>query len=396
MSAAFDLWIECGRRYCPGRGWLGRGGVGVLDGCIAGFDWRPARRTVRIPDGLLLPGLVDLHAHPDRPRPGVSRWGVVPDRWFLRRGVTTVLSQGDSGAAGWEEYRRRVVDGSRCDVRMALNIRRTGEARGTAPRSDGSDLDAAACAAAILAERERPSPSIWGIAVNTSPASCGDTDPRLALDRALQAARATDVPLLVGTRRAPDLALDEQMAALRPGDVVTYCFHARPEGILDGSGRVRHCVRQARERGVLFDLGHGTGSFSYAVAERAVEQGFLPDTLSTDFHRGHLRAEPGHSLPGVISRLLTCGARLEDLLPRVTEHPRRILGCAGGAGRLEIGNAADLVILRRGAPAGLPDGTGEVRRLRPLVAAGVVRRGRFSAGEAGLAALDGPTARLAN
>lgn len=345
----YDLLISANRVFCSATGQDGLAAVAVIRDRIVAVGPEvggSARETLHFPDGLLLPGLVDLHAHPDR---GASKYGIDPDRELLPFGTTTVLSQGDAGADHWEQYLRETIQPSQTRVRLALNLARHGEA---VPGPAFGMLEAAdveACVATIQhADASDPTgrcASIWGIATNASVASCGDTDPRPVLQRALAAAERTGRPLLFGPRRATDWPLREQLALLRPGDVVTYCFSPGPEGlVLDG--RVREEVWVARERGIRFDLGHGMGSFSFPVAEAAIAQGFLPDTLSTDFYRRHLEQLSHHDLPHVLSKLIAAGMSEADAFVRVTANPSAILGLSGEVGTLAVGVCADLVLLR--------------------------------------------------
>jgi dihydroorotase len=205
-------------------------------------------------------------------------------------------------------------------------------------------VDAAACAAAVRAADWRMKRAIWGIAVNVSRHTCGRTDPKAVLAQGLAAAGETDLPILFGSRRDDDWSMAEQLALLRPGDVVTYCFNDQPEGLLT-DGRVRDEVWAARERGVLFDVGHGMGSFSFAVAERAIAEGFLPDTISTDRYWRHLALSPRHDLPRTLSKLLAIGMTEQDAFERVTARPAAILGLAGEVGTLAPGACADLAAL---------------------------------------------------
>jgi dihydroorotase len=181
------------------------------------------------------------------------------------------------------------------------------------------------------------------------------------MEAGLAAARATGLPLLFGPRRADDWALRDQLARLRPGDVVTYCFSDCPEGLLDGD-RVRADVWGARERGILFDVGHGMGSFSFRVAERAIAQGFLPDTISTDHYQRHLGLTPRHDLPRTLSKLVAAGMTERDAFGRVTTRPAAVLGLAGEAGTLTPGVCADLAVLQwNPVAAPLRDTGGETR-----------------------------------
>ena len=339
-SARYDLIITAGRVLCAAAGLDGPGAVAVRGGRIAaaGPDvGGTAREWVGFPDGLLIPGLVDLHAHPAR---GGSRYGIDPDEHLLKRGVTTVLSQGDAGAGNWPDYRDRVIGASRTRVRLAIHLSRRGESDPDCPYGSLADADVDACVAAI----EDGGADIWGIAVNTGP-SIG-IDPHPVLDRALQAAGRTGRPLLFGTRMDPDWPLDKQLPLLRAGDVVTYCFNPLPEGLVR-DGRVRACVREARNRGVLFDIGHGMASFSFPVAEAAIGEGFWPDTISSDQYHRHVGSRPQHDLALTVSKVIAAGMPEGEAFRRATLRPAEVLGLDGEIGSLRPGTCADLVVLER-------------------------------------------------
>lgn len=353
----FDLLITAERVFCTATGREGSGAVAVREGRIAaaGSVVRGTAGTeLSFPGAVLLPGLIDLHAHPDR---GASKYGVDPDDHLLARGTTTVMSQGDAGAENWGRYRQRVVEPARTRVRMALNLGRSGEATDGGCLAELTPADVAACVEAV----GNGGKAIWGISVNTSRNACRGTDPRVAMRLAVQAAELCGKPLLVGTRKHDDYPLAEQLELLRAGDVVTYCFHPDPEGMLEG-GRVRPEVWRARERGVLFDVGHGMTSFSFAVAERCLAEGFPPDTISTDFYERHVGSNPPHDLPRVISKLIAAGMPERDAFAAATRTPARVLGLEGEIGTLAPGACADLAVLRWNAEAApLTDVLGETR-----------------------------------
>ena len=336
-----DLLIRAGRTFCAVSELDGPGAVAVRDGRIvaSGPDVAGAtRETLEFPDGLLLPGLVDLHAHPGL---GDSKYGIHPDEYLLPRGTTTVMSQGDAGALNWDRYHRDIVQGSSTRVRMALNLAASGESGPSGCFEDLDDADVDACVRAIEAQPR----GIWGISLNTSLLCCGDTNPDDVWARGLEVADRTGLPFLFGTRREPDRSLDDQLAALRPGDVVTYCFHGRAEGLLE-NGRVRDSVWAARERGVLFDLGHGIASFSFETAETAIADGFYPDSLSSDFYRRHLGVEPIHDMPRTLSKLIAVGMPGSEAFARATSKPAEILRLQDEIGSLSPGSCADLAVLR--------------------------------------------------
>ena len=310
-DSPYDLLIRCGRIFCADdSGMDGPGGVAIHGHRIAavGADVvGSSLENLDFPDALLLPGLVDMHAHPAR---GGSKYGVDPDVHFLPRGVTTVLSQGDAGAFDWTDYRDRVIHGSRTRVRLAINLCGRGESLPGRCFEHMEDVDVEACVAAI----EDGGDLIWGIAVNTSLGSCGDLEPREIMSRGLEAAERTGRPLLFGSRMQSDWPLTQQLPLLRSGDVMTYCFNSKEENILH-KGRVKDVVWEARERGVLFDVGHGMASFDFSVAETAIGEGFLPDTISTDQYNRHVGSNPPHDLPRTLSKLMAAGMSEADVPP---------------------------------------------------------------------------------
>ena len=172
-------------------------------------------------------------------------------------------------------------------------------------------------------------------------------DPRPALALALEAADALALPLMVHVIDM-GMPLPELLGHLRPNDVVTHCFHNNDGGLLDGSGRVWPEALAARERGVLFDVGHGAGSFTWSVARAALAQGFPPDTISSDIH-AHNHAGPVHDLPRTLSKLLHLGMPLTDVIAaattRVAQHLAHV--APTGLGTLAPGAPGDLSLLER-------------------------------------------------
>ncbi|MBT4074938.1 MAG: hypothetical protein HOE75_14790 [Chloroflexi bacterium] len=343
-STTADLVISAGRVIDPVTGSDAPGWVAVHDGRISAVGDDSARPPEAIsnldyPDGILLPGLIDLHAHPGL---GDGRYGIDPDIHMLSRGSTTVLSQGDAGARNWDRYKEEVIGTRKTRIRMALHIGRNGESNPEGPFTKPEFADADECVAAI---KEDDSGAIWGITVNTSVMTCGPSDPHEILNRALEAAEVTDLPLLFGPRRAPGWALEDQLPLLRPGDVFTYCSDPS-ETTLVRDGRIRDCVREARERGILFDLGHGPVAINYMALGVMNNEGFLPDTISSDVYSFHLGQEQPHDLPHVMSKMRAAGVSESDIWPRVTVRPAEVLGLQEEIGTLKPGSCADLSVLR--------------------------------------------------
>jgi dihydroorotase len=176
------------------------------------------------------------------------------------------------------------------------------------------------------------------------------------------------------------MPLTEILDELRPGDVLTHCYHGREEGILGGGGIVLQGARRAAERGVLFDVGHGKGSFSFDIARRALAQGFRPGTISSDLHVYNLGG-PVFDLVTTMSKFLLLGLSLDDVVTMTTSAPAQAIGQAGRLGTLRPGAAADVTLLAlREGPVTFEDTVGErVAGTRRLVPAGVVRAGRWIA-----------------
>ena len=340
---AWDLLIRAGRVVCPVAGLDGPGAVAVAEGRIvaAGPDVAGAAQgVVEFPDCLLLPGLVDLHAHPALEG---SKYGMDPDVELLPRGTTTALSQGDAGAANWHRYRETTIDASRCRVRLAINIASAGSSDPGPCFVDARSVDVDACVAAIEDGGER----VWGIAldINDPNFAEGSADPTDVIRQTLKTAQRTGRPILYGMRSTAEMSFERQLAPLRPGDVVTYCYRREPHCIIE-NGRVHPAVRAARERGVLFDLGHGKGSFDFAVAEAALADGFPPDTISSDKYRAHVGDDPPHDLPRTMSKLIAAGMPEADVFAAATIRPARVLGLDDRIGSLAPGACADLCVLK--------------------------------------------------
>jgi dihydroorotase len=241
--------IRAGRVFCAETGIDGPGAVALRGDRIAaaGPDVVGEAGTfLEFPDCLLLPGLVGMHAHHAPPD---WKYGIDPDELILPRGSTTILSQGDTGAADWPFYRDSVIGGASIRILMALSPAVHGKRYNNPTYANLGEVDVDDCVDTIMSADE----SIWGIAVNVAAPTCGDNDPRVILNRVLQAAERTGKPFLYGVRWDPfDWPLEEQLERLRPGDVVTYCMHEGKGGIAP-QGRVADAVWKARERAVLFD-----------------------------------------------------------------------------------------------------------------------------------------------
>jgi dihydroorotase len=383
-----DLAIVGGRVLDPGQGIDRVARVMVTDGVISAIteDGADAGRTPRgAPGGrppgpaqldvsglIVVPGLVDLHTHLYR---GVSHYGIDADAFCLGRGVTTAVDAGSSGAQTFPGLRDYVIDRARTRILAFLHIAVQGMI--TNLLGELEDVRWASVAQAVERARENPD-VIVGIKVRLGYQMVGK-DPALALRLAREAADTLGLPLMVHV-----IDMQPPIGWLLPylgrGDVVTHCFHGNPGGILNAEGRLFPAVRQARERGVRFDVGHGAGSFAYRVARRAIAQGFPPDTISSDLH-AHNVDGPAYDQATTLSKLLHAGMELPEVIRATTAAPAQAARWQDRIGALAPGREADLtgLELRTGHWA-LPDAAGAtevVERLlvpRLVVRAGEVRR----------------------
>jgi dihydroorotase len=151
------------------------------------------------------------------------------------------------------------------------------------------------------------------------------------------------IPLMAHISFAPP-ETDQVMELMKPGDIVTHCYNRHTLGILDESGKVRQSVREARRRGVLFDVGHGNGSFNFEAARKALADDFVADTISTDIYNLNVKG-PVFDMPTTMSKLMYLGMSFDDVLKRTTVAPAKIVGRVEGLGTLAVGAPADVALL---------------------------------------------------
>lgn len=198
------------------------------------------------------------------------------------------------------------------------------------------------------------------------------------LDRAIEAGKATGLPVMAHIGGTP-FDIEEALVRMRPGDIVTHAYTGwQPGAIVSDAGRLVPGAREARERGVRFDVGHGAGSFTWPVAEAALADGFRPDTISSDLHRFNI-ASPVHDLATTLSKFMLLGLSIDDVVAMATTAPATSLGTAGRTlGTLAVGAEADITLLRlEDGRFTLTDSAGTTREARQrLVPTAVVRAGR--------------------
>jgi dihydroorotase len=299
--------------------------VAVHDGVVAAVEQRlepDAAEVVDVSGKLVTPGLIDLHTHV-----GPGYWGIDPDATAWHSGVTTWVDAGSAGAYTIDGL-RRVAAGARVRVPALLNISAVGLAGRTGESRDLGHCDVALAVDTLQTHRDL----LRGVKVRIDRDTVGDNGVE-PLRRGLAAADRAGVPVMVHIGTTPP-ALDQVLDLLRPGDIVTHCA----SGIAAPLGPA---VRAAVERGVLLDVGHGSGGFAFDVLERQLDAGLRPHTISTDLHARSLLG-PVFDLPTTMAKLLAAGLTLAEVVAATTEAPARALGLPGG--RLVPGAPADLAV----------------------------------------------------
>jgi len=339
----YDLLIRGGRVIDPSQDLSAPRDIAIHGHTIAkvatDIPEADALHVLDVSGSIVTPGLIDVHVHV---YDGVAPLGIPPDPNCVAKGVTTVLDAGSAGAHTFPGFRKYVIDVSQTRVRALLNISVVGQST-LSPDNLHGELLNLNYANVKLAVRtiEQHRDVILGIKVRLTRNIAGENDLR-ALHLAREAAEAVKLPVMVhsGGTYTP---LKDLLPVLRAGDVITHCFHGRSGGILDERGRVLPEVLTAVGRGVHLDVGHGAGSFSFDVAERAIKQGLLPGTISSDLHQFNIHG-PVFDLATTLSKFLHLGLTLEQVIARATTHPAKTFGFAAGLGTLREGAEADVSV----------------------------------------------------
>ena len=330
-----DTLVRGGLVIDPAQGLAAERDVAITDGRIvqvAEVVTEPARRTIDAQGMIVTPGLVDIHVHV---YPGVPTLGIDPDLVGVARGVTTLVDAGSSGATTFPAFRDHVIRRARTRVRALLNMSRVGMTASN-ELARLADVDVDAVVRTIEANRD----TIVGIKVRML-SGIENGDDMEVMRRTREAADRADVPITlhIGGQTSPLPAVIDH---LRPGDVITHAFR-RSGNILDGNGRVYPEVIEAMDNGIWLDIGHGMGNLDFDVAERILDQGVRPQTISSDVHDGNV-AGPVFDLPTNMSKFMALGMSLEDVVAASTATPAEIFDFGDRVGTLAPGAAADLSI----------------------------------------------------
>lgn len=340
---AYDLVLKGGRLVDERNGIDGQFDVAVKGGRIAAVAPAIAAGTAKLRDVtgcIVAPGLIDIHTHVYHKATSLS---VDPGFIARRSACTTLVDAGSAGAGNYDGFRDYVMVPSPYRIFAYLNISFPGIFGFDKDVSIGEATSRAMlpvhrCVEKIEANRDR----IIGVKVRIGGIVTGDLGLG-ALELALEAANAVDLPLMTHIGQAPP-SYSDVVDRLRPGDILTHCYRPEPNSAIGPDGKVLDAVRQARERGVLFDIAHGMGAFGYDSAEAALRDGFKPDLISSDVHVIAVEG-PGYDLLHTMSKLLNCGLSVAEVIGMSTSRPALAIQ-RPELGQLGVGAPADITVLR--------------------------------------------------
>lgn len=374
-DAPYDLLLKGGHVLDPKNNINAVMDVAISDGKIARvapeIDPIEARETVNVSGLYVTPGLVDIHTHVYA---GTGMRGaysgdnsVYPDGHSFRAGVTTVVDVGSSGWRNFEDFKDRVIDRQRTRILVMLNI--VGKGMGGGPiEQNTDDMDAKA-----TAEMAKKHPDTI-VGVKTAHYRAPDW---IAVDRAVEAGTIADIPVMVDFGSFTDERPFEELVTkrLRPGDMYTHMYLGSVP-LLDANGKVRSYLHEARKRGVKFDVGHGGGSFRWTQAIPAIQQGWIPDSISTDLHISSM-VKGMKNMTNAMSKILNQDISIYDVVEMSTWHPAQQIKRTE-LGHLSVGAVADVAVLNieRGAFGFLDVGNGVFHGDKKIVAEMTYKDGR--------------------
>jgi len=347
----YDLLLKGGHVIDPANHIDDVRDVAVFQGKIAAVEKDiPADQAGKVVDVsklLVTPGLIDIHYHVGH--------GGAPLNWFtpearahalplgipadvaLQSGVTTIVDAGTAGAETLLQEKEEVIDRAKVRVLAFLNI--VGNGMGGGLEQSLDEMDPKLCAATITRYRD----IIVGVKTAhywTKEPWDAEHVPWAAVDRAIECATLANVPVMYDFWPRPERTYEDLLKKMRPGDIHTHVF-AQQFPIILADGKINPALAEARARGVIFDVGHGAGSFWFRNAVAAVKQGFIPDSMSTDLHIGDFNLV---SMNNVMSKFLAMGVALDDIIRRSTVNPAAEIH-RPELGTLSVGKEADIAVL---------------------------------------------------
>ena len=372
----YDLILKGGRLLDPSEGRDERSDIAFENGVVAAVEARIdpslAREVRDVTGRLVTPGLIDLHTHIYW---GGTSLGVDPVSYARQAGTTTMVDAGSAGPGNVHGFRAPIIERCRPRILAYLNISFAGIYAFSREVMVGECGDFRLLSPEVCLDvASRHSDLVVGIKVRVGMAA-SDGRGAAPLDLALEVADEAGLPVMCHLDDPPPSRL-EVVSRLRPGDVMTHCFRPFPGAPARArDGQVREEIIAARERGVIFDIGHGAGSFGFVTAEAMLESGFQPDCISSDVHTLSIDG-PAYDELVTLSKFLALGMPLPDVIAAATRGPARAIG-RPELGSLAIGTPGDATILD------LAEGRFEFEDVKGLTRQGthrLVREGMVLAG----------------
>ncbi len=397
----YDLLLKGGHVIDPANHIDDVRDVAVFQGKIAAVEKDiPADQAGKVVDVSKLfvtPGLIDIHYHVGH--------GGAPLNWFtpearahalplgipadmaLQSGVTTIVDAGTAGAETFLQEKEEVIDRAKVRVLAFLNI--VGNGMGGGLEQSLDEMDPKLCAATITRYRD----IIVGVKTAhywTKEPWDAEHVPWAAVDRAIECATLANVPVMYDFWPRPERTYEDLLKKMRPGDIHTHVF-AQQFPIVLADGKINPALAEARARGVIFDVGHGAGSFWFRNAVPAQRQGFIPDSMSTDLHTGDLNVV---SMTIVMSKFLAMGVPLDDIIRRSTVNPAAEIH-RPELGTLTVGKDADIAVLElaKGHFSYIDCGVARFNGNANLTARMTIRAGRIVYDPSGLSMVEWEKAR---
>ncbi|HBQ83854.1 MAG: dihydroorotase [Bacteroidetes bacterium GWE2_41_25] len=352
------------------------------------IDEKEGKRVVNVKGMYVTPGIIDAHVHvyygnnmDQGLMDGPS--SVQADAFSFRSGVTTMVDVGSSGYRTFPKFKETSIDGSQTRILALINIAGEGMRGGPFEQTTKDMIPLRA----VEVAKKYPEIVVGFKLAHYSGHEWGPTDSVVA------AGKMANLPVMIDFGGAePPLPLEELfMKHLRPGDIFTHQYAYFPntrDAVIDENGKVKPFVFEAVKRGIKFDVGHGGGSFRWKVAVPAIQQGFLPDAISTDLHTGSMNGGM-KDMANTMSKFLALGLSLQEVINRSTWQPAQMIN-RPALGNLSVGTEADVAVfsISKGDYGFIDIGTDKLKGTRKMVAELTIRAGRIVWDLNGLAAIE--------
>ena len=392
MSQTYSLIIKGGHVIDPKNNIDAIMDIAINDGKIAmvaqNINEKEGKKIINAKGLFVTPGLIDMHVHVyygTKTDQGLMNGpsSVAPDAFSFRAGVTTLVDVGSSGWRSFPDFKRQTIDVSQTRILAFLNIAAEGM-RGGPFEQTTKDMDPGRTAAVA----KRYPNEIVGIKL-----AHYDGHDWAPTDSAVRAGDLAKLPVMIDFGSAtPPLPIEELfMKHLRPGDIFTHPYAYFPktrECVVDENGKVKPLVFAARKKGIIFDVGHGGGSFRWNQAVPSIQQGFIADVISSDLHTGSMNGGM-KDMANLMSKFLALGLSVQDVILRSTWNPAKVIH-KPELGNLSIGTEADVALfsLVKGDFGFIDIGSEKFKGTQKLVAEMTLRAGRIVWDLNGLAATE--------